>query len=214
MADAKPFRAVRYAGAAGRLADLVAPPYDAVDDDERAELYTRSPYNVVHVTLPESAEGAGRLYRDWLAAGILEQDDDPSAWVSVERYVGPDGVPRERFLAGEPFSLEIELAGAVEAAALQLEIRDASGLLVAEEILDPRSLVNGGPAGVTLRFDVPSPPLQFGRFDVALALLGADGRLIDRLADSLPLLVYPDGEGRGLVRLEGTWRRGAKDVGR
>ena len=96
MADAQPFRAVRYAGAAGRLADLVAPPYDAVDDDERADLYTRSPYNVVHVTLPESAEVAARLYREWLADGVLEQEAEPSAWVSVERYVGPDGVPRER----------------------------------------------------------------------------------------------------------------------
>ena len=27
----------------------------------------------------------------------------------------------------------------------------------------------------------------------------------------MPLLVYPDDESRGLVRLEGTWRRGAKD---
>ena len=67
MADVQPFRAVRYSGAAGSLADLVAPPYDAVDDDERATLYTRSPYNVVHVTLPESADEAGRLYREWLA---------------------------------------------------------------------------------------------------------------------------------------------------
>ena len=60
MADVQPFRAVRYAGAAGSLADLVAPPYDAVSDEERAALYTRSPYNVVHVTLPESAAAAGR----------------------------------------------------------------------------------------------------------------------------------------------------------
>ena len=67
MADIQPFRAVRYAGAAGALADLVAPPYDAVDDEERAALYTRSPYNVVHLTLPESAGEAGRLYREWLA---------------------------------------------------------------------------------------------------------------------------------------------------
>ena len=59
MADAKPFRAVRYTGAAGSLADLVAPPYDVVDEDERAELYSRSPYNVLHVTLPESVEEAG-----------------------------------------------------------------------------------------------------------------------------------------------------------
>jgi uncharacterized protein (DUF1015 family) len=96
MADAKPFRAVRYAGAAGPLADLVAPPYDAVDDAERAELYRRSPYNVLHVTLPDSAEDAGRLYRRWLAEGVLERDDDPAAWLAVESYVGPDGVPRER----------------------------------------------------------------------------------------------------------------------
>jgi uncharacterized protein (DUF1015 family) len=108
MADAQPFRAVRYAGAAGPLADLVAPPYDAVDDAERAELYTRSPYNVAHVTLPESAEGAARLYREWLASGILEEDDQPGAWMAVERYVGPDGVPRERHglitsIAAEPY---------------------------------------------------------------------------------------------------------------
>lgn len=108
MAAVQPFRAVRYAGAAGRLADLVAPPYDAVDDIERAELYTRSPYNVLHLTLPDSAEEAGRLYREWLATGILERDGEPGAWLSVESYVGPDGVACERrgvvvSLAAEPY---------------------------------------------------------------------------------------------------------------
>ena len=96
MADIQPFRAVRYAGAAGALADLVAPPYDAVDDEERAALYTRSPYNVVHLTLPESADEAGRLYREWLAAGVLEHDAEPAVWLAVEEFVGPDGVARER----------------------------------------------------------------------------------------------------------------------
>jgi uncharacterized protein (DUF1015 family) len=114
MADATPFRAVRYAGAAGPLADLVAPPYDTVDDAERAELYTRSPYNVVHMTLPESVEGAAHLYRDWLASGVLERDDEPCVWVSSERYVGPDGVPRERrgviaSIPAEPFESGIVL---------------------------------------------------------------------------------------------------------
>lgn len=96
MADVKPFRAVRYAGAAGSLADLVAPPYDAVSDEERAALFTRSPYNVVHVTLPESAEAAGRMYRDWLSEGILEQDAEPAVWLAREEFVGPDGVARDR----------------------------------------------------------------------------------------------------------------------
>ncbi|MGH3126503.1 MAG: DUF1015 family protein [Gaiellaceae bacterium] len=109
MADVQPFRAVRYAGAAGALADLVAPPYDAVSDEERAALYTRSPYNVVHVILPESAAAAGALYRDWLAEGILELDDDPSVWLAREEFVGPDGIARERHgvivsLAATPYA--------------------------------------------------------------------------------------------------------------
>ena len=109
MADVQPFRAVRYAGAAGPLADLVAPPYDAVDEEERARLYTRSPYNVVHVTLPESVEEAGRLFRAWLAEGILEREATPSSWLVVESFVGPDGVDRERHglavsVAAEPYA--------------------------------------------------------------------------------------------------------------
>ena len=109
MADVQPFRAVRYSGAAGPLGDLVAPPYDAVSPEERDLLYTRSPYNVVHLTLPDSPEDAGRLYRSWLSEGVLEQEDEAAAWLLAEEFVGPDGVARERrgvivSLAAEPYS--------------------------------------------------------------------------------------------------------------
>jgi uncharacterized protein (DUF1015 family) len=108
MADLKPFRAVRYAGVAGPAGDLVAPPYDAVTPEERERLFTRSPYNVVRITLPESDEEAGRLYHAWLESGILERDDAPATWLLIEDYVGPDGVARERSgivtsLAAEPY---------------------------------------------------------------------------------------------------------------
>ena len=110
MADVQPFRAVRYTGAAGSLADLVAPPYDVVGDDERDRLFTRSPYNVIHLTLPDSVEDAGRLYADWLSAGILERDAETSAWLLAEEFVGPDGIARERrgviaSVAAEPYEL-------------------------------------------------------------------------------------------------------------
>jgi uncharacterized protein (DUF1015 family) len=109
MADVQPFRAVRYSGAAGPLADLVAPPYDVVDEEERAALYLRSPYNVLHLTLPESADEAGRLYREWLAEGVVKHDDEPAIWLAAEDYVGPDGVARERHgaivsVAAEPYA--------------------------------------------------------------------------------------------------------------
>jgi uncharacterized protein (DUF1015 family) len=108
MADLKPFRAVRYSGAAGPAADLVAPPYDAVAPDERDRLLARSPYNVLHLTLPESDEEAARLYREWLEHGILVREDEPASWLLVEDYVGPDGIARERrgivvSLAAEPY---------------------------------------------------------------------------------------------------------------
>jgi hypothetical protein len=128
------------------------------------------------------------------------------------RLVAADGTPRDRFLAGEPFRLDVGLTGAVTAARLHLEIRDASGLLVAEDVVETDLLGwDGAGDGLALRLDVDEPPLQFGRFELNLALLGEDGRLLDRLPRAVPLLVYPDDESRGLVRLEGTWRRGAKD---
>ncbi|HET9287452.1 MAG TPA: ABC transporter ATP-binding protein [Gaiella sp.] len=128
------------------------------------------------------------------------------------RLIAADGEPRERFLAGEPFGLVVVLTGSTAAPTLHLEVRDASGLLVAEDLVETGKLGwNGDGEGLALRLDVASPPLQFGRFDLTLALLGDDGRLLDRLPRPVPLLVYPDGESRGLVRLEGTWRPGSND---
>ena len=128
------------------------------------------------------------------------------------RLVSVEGEERDRFLAGEPFGLEVTLTGAVTAPSLHLELRDGSGLLVAEELVDTASLGwDERDGGLELRLDVPAPPLEFGRFDLGLALVARDGRLLDRLPRGLPLLVYPEGEGRGLVRLEGTWRSAAKD---
>jgi uncharacterized protein (DUF1015 family) len=109
MADVQPFRAVRYSGAAGPLADLVAPPYDAISTEQRAHLAEKSPYNVVRLTLPGSADEAAGLYHAWLDEGILVRDAEPGAWVVRETFVGPDGVARERHgvvlsLAAEPYA--------------------------------------------------------------------------------------------------------------
>jgi len=134
------------------------------------------------------------------------------ARITTARLVGDDGAARDRFLAGEPFGLDVVVAGSVAAPHLHLEVRDASGLLVAEDTAETAALGwDGASDALRLRLDVPASPLQFGRFELTLALLGDDGRLLDRLPRPLPLLVYPDDESRGLVRLEGTWRRGANE---
>ena len=95
MPRVSPFRALRYGETAGPLADLVAPPYDVIDAEARAEYLARSPFNVVHLTLPDSAEEAGRTLADWRERGVL-REDDPALWWIAQDYVGPDGVARTR----------------------------------------------------------------------------------------------------------------------
>jgi uncharacterized protein (DUF1015 family) len=91
-----PFRALRYdEAAAGSLADLIAPPYDVIDEQERREYLARSPYNVVHLTLPESPEAAGATLGEWRASGVL-REEEPALWWLAQDYVGPDGVARTR----------------------------------------------------------------------------------------------------------------------
>ena len=67
MADVRPFRAERYGERAGRLEDLVAPPYDVIGPEERREYLARDPHNVVHLTLPDSEEEAARDLAEWRA---------------------------------------------------------------------------------------------------------------------------------------------------
>src|SRR6184192_3176796 len=97
MAEVKPFRAERYEEAkAGPLEDLVAPPYDVISPPEREEYLARSPYNVVHLTLPGSEEQAARDFAGWQRDGVLVVDEGPAAWLLSQDYVGPDGVARTR----------------------------------------------------------------------------------------------------------------------
>ena len=97
MAVVKPFRAFRYdEDVAGPLDRLVAPPYDVIDPAQREELLARSPFNVVHLTIPEEPDDAARLWREWQSDGVVVREDEPSFWALEQDYVGPDGVPRTR----------------------------------------------------------------------------------------------------------------------
>jgi uncharacterized protein (DUF1015 family) len=92
MADLQPLRTLRYDPAAvGSLADVIAPPYDVVDDAMREELAARSPYNVVHIDLPPSYDRAAETMREWRGRGVLVQEGEPAVWVLRQEYDAPDG---------------------------------------------------------------------------------------------------------------------------
>jgi uncharacterized protein (DUF1015 family) len=101
MAEIQPIRALRYdLDRTGGLQDVVAPPYDVIDDAQRAALQDRSPYNVVRIDLPEGGEDrydrAATLFADWRADGALVLDEAPALWTLSQDYVGPDGRQRTR----------------------------------------------------------------------------------------------------------------------
>jgi uncharacterized protein (DUF1015 family) len=113
VAAVRPFRAERYGERAGTLEDLVAPPYDVISDEERAGYLARSPYNVVHLTLPDSEQDAARELADWRAGDIVVPDEE-GAWALSQSYVGPDGVARTRngvvaLLRLEPYANRVVL---------------------------------------------------------------------------------------------------------
>ncbi len=115
MAEVKPFWAERYDEAkAGPLERLVAPPYDVISPSEREDYLSRSPYNVVHLTLPDDEQQAGRDLAEWRAQGVVARDEEPAFWFLSQNYTGPDGIRRTRSglvasLRAEPYDRGVVL---------------------------------------------------------------------------------------------------------
>ena len=103
MAEVRPLNALHYnLAAVPSLADVIAPPYDVIDDRRRAQLLARSPFNVVEIDLPRAPEGgdpyehAAETLEEWALQGILTADRDPALWALAQEFEGPDGVRRTR----------------------------------------------------------------------------------------------------------------------
>jgi uncharacterized protein (DUF1015 family) len=102
MAEVQPLRALRYEPTmAGPLPDLVAPPYDVIDAERRADLAGRSPYNVVHVDLPEGGADpyvtAAETFAAWREQGAVVRDEQPALWALRQDYQAPGAAgPRTR----------------------------------------------------------------------------------------------------------------------
>ena len=131
-------------------------------------------------------------------AGLKEWGSGEARIEDVE-LLGPEGEPRSQFLAGEPLTLRLRVAGEQAPLRISFELRDASGLLVADS---GYTLQEPGVA----RFEVERLPLADGRFRVRLGLTDESGeRVYHWLDDALEFIVYPAGDERGVVRLEGEW---------
>ncbi len=95
MADVQPLRALRYDTAAvGSLDAVAAPPYDVIDEEQRARLMERSPFNVVEVDLPRADGGDPYLHAQttleaWSQQGIVVREREPTLWAMTQEYSVP-----------------------------------------------------------------------------------------------------------------------------
>jgi uncharacterized protein (DUF1015 family) len=101
MAEIQPLRALHYdPHRTDGLQDVVAPPYDVIDERQRAALQARSPYNVVRIDLPQGGEDryerAAQRLDEWRSEGVVVLDETPALWTLAQDYVGPDGERRTR----------------------------------------------------------------------------------------------------------------------
>jgi lipopolysaccharide transport system ATP-binding protein len=141
--------------------------------------------------------------------GLREWGSGEARIVEVE-LLSDEGGDRRQFLAGEPFSLRLRIDSErpLPAPRLTYELRNEAGLLLSAGVQDTSELGWEERAGErTLRFDVDRLPLADGRFQLRFGLSDSTGqRLYHWLDDAARFLVYPDGDARGVVRLEGSWR--------
>ncbi|HLY93660.1 MAG TPA: ABC transporter ATP-binding protein [Gaiellaceae bacterium] len=151
---------------------------------------------------------AGERDPEERSAGLKEWGGD-LARIERVRLLDGDGGERTQLLAGEPFSILLDVVadGELPPPSLGWELRDEAGVLAAAGAVDTAGLGwTDGTRALPLRFDSERPPFADGRLHLSVDL--SDERRETQyhsVDDALVFLVYPADETRGLVRLEGRW---------
>ena len=90
MAVVKPFKGLRFKDAAGPINELVCPPYDIINEDERKEFLKTNPHNVIRLELPKEGEDiykkAGEVLNNWLENGIVATEDENKFYIYEEEF--------------------------------------------------------------------------------------------------------------------------------
>jgi uncharacterized protein (DUF1015 family) len=93
----RPFAAIHYsASLTPKLSDLIAPPYDVLDETGKAALQRKHPRNIVGIDLPYLPpktvgpdavyEAANQTLREWISEGTLVRDAKPAFYAYAQTY--------------------------------------------------------------------------------------------------------------------------------
>ncbi len=83
MALIYPFKGVKYSKT---TSEIMAPPYDVIDENYREQLIANNRYNIVNITLPDSYNKAKELIDTWINKNILQFDKECAYYLYVAEY--------------------------------------------------------------------------------------------------------------------------------
>ena len=110
----EPFTGIHY-NASIDPENVMAPPYDVLSPADRAELAHRDPHNIVHIDVPDPAQGdewygrASSLMHQWLQDAVLQQDAVPCLY--LYRMAFTDVAGKHRHVVGVIGGLEVVPTG-------------------------------------------------------------------------------------------------------
>ena len=111
-----PFHALRYASSTD-LSKTCAPPYDVLNDNDRANLVAQHAHNIVNIDLPVATPtqpdaylAAAQTLQNWIQSGVLVRDESPS--FTLYRMQFRDTIGNQRNIVGVLGGLEVVDEGA------------------------------------------------------------------------------------------------------
>jgi uncharacterized protein (DUF1015 family) len=106
VAEIAPFRGILYSSNRNAASDVLAPPYDVIDEEGRKQLENKHPKNCVRLILPQGEnryELAAETLKSWMADGTLVQDAKPALYryhqVFTSKELDGREVTRKGFIA-------------------------------------------------------------------------------------------------------------------
>jgi uncharacterized protein (DUF1015 family) len=98
MAEVIPFRGIRYnTRKINNMADVVAPPFDVISEDEQIEFHERHPQNIIRLTLGKITENdtstdnrytrAAECLDRWLSDDVILLDEEPAFYLTSMEFL-------------------------------------------------------------------------------------------------------------------------------
>ncbi len=90
MAEIKEFAALRFTGEAGKIDELVCPPYDIISEEEKLSYIRKNENNIIRLEAPEQTEegynGAKAELEKRIKNTVMAQDKAPALYIYEEEF--------------------------------------------------------------------------------------------------------------------------------